>query len=336
MKFGTIIVHAALLAGSRPSSALPQTKRLRTKPIYKSEPKAHGATEKRRLEEKNVFDYDGISISIVTIGDPDEPYDPFLGVSSLSLPLEVETSETIETSVPTGSMSPSGPPVTKEPTESPVMVEQTAPTMCSFCQPGITAGNDFVIPDAEGVTCGQAYTYAGTIEDTTSDCAKMKEAEFVCCPTKPDASCDFCVESGGITVDASSIIPNSNGITCGLALVHAASLDGAKDLEECNSVQLAKSVCCPEIVLPEDDAAMSTDGPMSMTLDLSMPITVEDTPATIPPVGSTASPTQRPAYPTPPTIATVPTPMSPPSSCMSLGPSLFVALSVTIAGLQLL
>lgn len=55
------------------------------------------------------------------------------------------------------------------------------PSLCSFCPTGISAEEDYVVPESGGTTCGQLYGYAKSLEDGSEMCQQVQLAEQVCC-----------------------------------------------------------------------------------------------------------------------------------------------------------
>lgn len=197
----------------------------------------------------------------------------------------------------------------------PALLEST----CDFCKSGVTAGDDFVIPLANGLTCGLAAEYAGKVEDSAKDCSNLQEAEYACCPIEPEVPCDFC--KSGITAGDDIILPGADGATCGMAALYAASIEGTAS--ECVDTQLAQFICCPAEALPDEG--------LGMEMSMSMASAPTESPVLKSPIAPT-SPVSSTGRPTPAPEAS--TEKSAPSSAMMLGTSLFfTVLSVAVVRL---
>ena len=108
------------------------------------------------------------------------------------------------------------------------------------------------------MTCSSASQYAATLDGGVDLCATIQNAEVMCCPTIPtiptlspqqqtpglseSTTCGFC-SATGLTVEANTIIPNTNGSTCAVALATAATLDGRSEI--CATLQFEEDACCP-------------------------------------------------------------------------------------------
>lgn len=173
----------------------------------------------------------------------EEVYDPSLGMESISMS---SMSIIMDTSMSMGmaSRAPSVAPLTSfQPT--PFDDNNVAPMMlCNLCPNGLTVSEDYILEKAGGSTCGMALDYAATLEDTSDQCNELKFSAFDCCPSQPTVSCDFCKSSNGvISVGEDTIIPDSDGTTCGMAAMYAGEIEGNSEI--CTTLQLAESTCCP-------------------------------------------------------------------------------------------
>lgn len=150
---------------------------------------------------------------------------------------------------------------------------------CNFCNDGdVDLKLDYIIPNTNGTTCGTAALFSASLEGNATECAAVKNAEMLCCPSGLDTtedevlldflmsmemsmemsmmsmmsippestddldviseSCKFCE---GKAVETETVIP-SMVLTCGELVSYAASV---KEYSmECDIVVVAELYCC--------------------------------------------------------------------------------------------
>lgn len=141
---------------------------------------------------------------------------------------------------------------------------------CNFCSAGSNIKLDYIIPNTNGTTCGTAALFSASLEGNATECATVKNAEMLCCPTGLDstedellldqlmsmemsmmsmemsmmsippasASCIFCE---GKAVQTETVIPTML-LKCGELVSYATSLKESS--MECNTVVEAELYCC--------------------------------------------------------------------------------------------
>lgn len=269
----TLLVALVLADCGSPALAV---RRLRTETVHKS--RGRGASE-------------GVSVA-----DPDEAYDPFLGLGgeqgerdlqlifgSLSIPVVSLSFSISLPGIGDGGLTqvvPATLPTTTEATTTTAAATTTTPTTTAgVTNPCVYCPNGIVDPNLEvaGNTCQTYVDYASSLEDTSADCIQLQQGAYtLCCPAQVESPCEFCAATGGITVDAEMEIPNADGTTCGLAATYAESIDATN--EQCETVQMAEATCCPSDF-------QETEMSMSMSMATAVP-----TPA---PASPTASPMEQ-------------------------------------------
>jgi len=140
---------------------------------------------------------------------------------------------------------------------------------CSFCEGGIV-NLDLELPQSGGRTCSTVNALAATMEQGSSDCTTLKQAEIECCPP-PAGFCTFCQE--GIP-DPSIVLVG--GQSCESMQALAATFPA--DSELCSAAQAEESKCCPSSLepVPNSTLAPSTNSsapPTGVPLDLIGPET---------------------------------------------------------------
>jgi len=120
---------------------------------------------------------------------------------------------------------------------------------CSICPNGITAveGLDFKIGGESGepMTCDLAVTLSNAFDKESEMCLGLSMTQLFCCPDDANAAadpCPFC--PGGISADASAIIPDANGLSCSMGIAYAKMVE--KSDKMCSDVQMAQFICCPD------------------------------------------------------------------------------------------
>lgn len=169
----------------------------------------------------------------------------------------------------------------------------------------------------------------------------------------PGTFCRFCESDSALfgrslavtdegLVIPNSVIPESNGLTCGQAFEHASSLSN----EECSMLRSAEAICCPELAernKEEEDALLSMRMSVSMSMNAAAeptspsasPVAAAATPQVGAPTGSTSvgssagTPTRMPADPPAPKTTD-----KLPSGATSMGRSCLVAATAMAVGLQ--
>ena len=63
---------------------------------------------------------------------------------------------------------------------------------------------------------------------------------------------------GGVSVDANTIIPDADGLSCDLGNTYAKTVD--KSDEMCSEIQMAQYICCPDQVKVDDPCQFCTGG----------------------------------------------------------------------------
>ena len=157
------------------------------------------------------------------------------------------------------------------------------PVSCDFCKETGVNDPDFVIPGADGTTCGLASEYAATLDGGEDMCGTVKFAEAICCPGSL-VPCSFC--PNGVTYPSLIIAPKA-GTTCEDVMGYAFTVP--EDDEMCSSIQLSEELCCPEEAPP----ALPTSKP---TLSQLKP-EVTEVPSTSPvPADPSEFPTMMPSF----------------------------------------
>jgi len=159
---------------------------------------------------------------------------------------------------------------TLSPTYTPT--QSVAPTLppdflsknCTFCEDGMIDAN-FEIDDKGGETCGTHKDRADALNGLTPLCARIQEAEDVCCPGPVTNPCSFC-DGGNVNLYAE--LPESGNRTCGTVSALAATIEQNSSL--CTTLKQAEIDCCQPTLSPTSSPAPSAKLP-----DLVGPVTTD-------------------------------------------------------------
>ena len=143
---------------------------------------------------------------------------------------------------------------------------------CAFCPGGMAVAPDSVIPDADGITCGDLEALASPAESDL--CSDIQLAQLFCCPgdgapasaeplaSSQEATCVFCPE--GVTAAPDLVIPEAGGVTCADVEAAAPYVEG----EDCYNIQFTQLVCCPFGASASNDP---TDGSSASVIPTASP-----------------------------------------------------------------
>lgn len=296
-----VILSTTLLSSGASASTLSEVKRLRNRDVYKS---THGparvgnlATEWGRILQTDLSlsllsmastalslpaleMTDDVVVVVVGTGSCDFcPEGIVLGRQNLELDDNGVTCKVLYTTAP--AFTASDPACTQMKEAEFICCPEPPAVACEFCKDKPIMV-DSVITETNGTTCGSVAFYSATLEGDAQECTTVKNAEVFCCPPPlPESTtCKFC-DSGAVL--AETIIPNSNGTTCGRAAIYAASLNATSS--ECTDVQMAELICCdgaglPPIIAGNDtDTSTPTSPPSPNAFPESTPDTDVPTPA---------------------------------------------------------
>ena len=113
---------------------------------------------------------------------------------------------------------------------------------CTLCADTGVTGDDTETIGESGKTCSELVADALFSDADSEECSDTKDSiEAQCCPPATQNPCSVC--AGGLTVDESTVIGNSDRFTCGTLMEDKLTVE--EDSDTCTQMQRTEDLCCP-------------------------------------------------------------------------------------------
>jgi len=111
---------------------------------------------------------------------------------------------------------------------------------CKVCDGDVR--ENMPIPGLNGKTCEDIVAHAETIDETSDDCALLRVAEALCCPSAA-STCSIC-KGTKLFADVEAVDSTGASLACGEVALYVSAEDDASSAD-CETYQAFEKYCCP-------------------------------------------------------------------------------------------